>query len=80
MFLMHQISTTLSFKLIGSPNLYLLVRAGFVNQGTTLNKWCIAHGVNRQTAEKALKGISTSRNALALVDRLVNEAVPPRRA
>lgn len=62
--------------MIGSPNLYLLVRAGFVNQGTTLNKWCIARGINRQTAEKALKGISTSRKSLALIEVLVAEALP----
>lgn len=39
-----------------SPDLYAQVRAGFVRQGTTLNKWCIAHGIHRQSARKVLLG------------------------
>jgi len=71
---MHHISTHLLVSVIGSPTLYLLVRAGFVNQGITLNKWCILRGVNRQTAEKALKGISTSKKSLALVSEALAAA------
>lgn len=39
-----------------SPDLYAQVRAGFVRQGTTLNKWCIANGIHRQSARKVLLG------------------------
>lgn len=39
-----------------SPDLYATVRAGFVRQGTTLNQWCIAHGLKRQSARKVLLG------------------------
>ena len=39
-----------------SPDLYAKVRAGFVRQGTTLNKWCIAHGLPRQNARAVLLG------------------------
>ena len=73
---MHQLSRRFELSLIGSPNLYLLVRAGFVNQGTSLNEWCIARGVNRQTAEKALKGMTRSGRALDLVQEMVVAACP----
>lgn len=65
--------------LIGSPNLYLIVRVAFVDQGSSLNKWCISNGVNRQTAERALRGVTTTRNAIALVERIVMEAMSDRR-
>jgi lambda repressor-like predicted transcriptional regulator len=39
-----------------SPELYAQVRAGFVKQGTSLNQWCIAHGIHRQSARKVLLG------------------------
>lgn len=63
---MHQNKQTLKFCIVGSPELYKSVRAGFVNQGTTLNRWCIETGRKRQTVEKALKGDRVSRLALEL--------------
>lgn len=39
-----------------SPTLYAHVRAGFVRQGTTLNQWCIANGIHRQSARAVLLG------------------------
>lgn len=71
---MHQISTQFTYAQIGSPTLYRSVLAAFVMQGTTLNRWCIANGINRQTAEKALRGLTTSRNALSLVEMIVSAA------
>ncbi len=53
---MHQIRRTLTLVVPPSDDLYLMVRAGFVAQGTTLNAWCIANRVTRQSVEKALRG------------------------
>ena len=58
---MHQICYTITFEVAGSPDLYKAVRAGFVKQGTSLNRWCISKGLNRQTVEKALRGERQSR-------------------
>ncbi len=63
-----------SLVLIGSATVYNAVRAGFVRQGTSLNKWCLANGLNRYTAERALKGDTTTRAALALVAKLAAAA------
>ena len=43
--------------IVPSKSLHLNVRAGFVAQGTSLGRWCRDHGVRRQNAEKALKGV-----------------------
>jgi hypothetical protein len=64
----------LSVALIGSPSLYQRVRAAFVGQGTSLNGWCTANGLNRQTVDRALMGKTTTRAALALVRRAVDAA------
>jgi lambda repressor-like predicted transcriptional regulator len=66
---------TITVEIPGSEDLYLAVRAGFVARGTTLNAWCIENGVNRQTAEKALKGERFSRRSSALRQKLVAEAL-----
>lgn len=73
--MMHIISTHVDVVPIGSPGLYVAVRAGFVNQGSSLNKWCLAHGVSRQTAERALSGVTTTRKALRLVASIIAEAL-----
>ncbi len=52
----HQITLPVPQSSIPSEALYRAVRAAFVAKGTTLNKWCIANGINRQTADKSLKG------------------------
>ena len=71
---MHQINYTITFAPVGSPDLYHAVRAGFVNQGTSLNRWCIANGINRQTAEKALRGQRRSRLSQDLMAQLLADA------
>lgn len=76
---MNKLSTTLELTFVASPNLYHAVRAGFVNQGTSLNKWCIARGINRQTAEKALKGDRHSKMSRALLAELLGAALPGRK-
>ena len=35
---------------------FLKVRAGFVRQGTSLRQWCLANGIKRQNARKAMTG------------------------
>ena len=58
----------------GSPDLYHLVRAAFVNKGSSLNRWCISNGVNRQTAEKALQGERRSKSAEKLLLSILKDA------
>lgn len=56
---------------VPSDDLYRMVRAGFVAKGTTLNAWCIANQVNRQTAEKSLKGERRGQRSRDLRERQV---------
>lgn len=72
---MHRIKRALPVAIIGSTDLYRAVRAGFVAQGTTLNQWCIARGVNRQTVDKALKGQRFSKRSRALIDDAIKDAL-----
>ncbi len=58
---------------IGSQDTYLAVRAALVARGTTLNAWCKVNSLNRQTVEKALKGLRHSRNGAQIRQRLVDE-------
>lgn len=67
---MNQIRHTFSLAVEPSDDLYRMVRAGFVAKGTTLNAWCIANGVNRQTAYKALRGERHGENSRCLRKRL----------
>ena len=57
---------------VPSPDLYAKVRAGFVRQGTTLNKWCIANRIHRQSARKVLlgewKGPTATRVMMTILD------------
>lgn len=73
---MRQIKYTVTRTIIGSEDLYLAVRAAFVARGSSLNNWCIANGVNRQTADRAVRGKTTTRAALQLVERVVAAALP----
>ncbi len=59
-----------------SPDLYAEIRAGFVLQRTTLNKWCIANGVGRQNARQALLGEWTGPKARQLIDTLIKASQP----
>lgn len=73
--MLHQIrrSLPLTIAVVGSDETYLAVRSALVARGTTLNAWCKANGINRQTAEKALKGLRHSRNGAEIKDRLISE-------
>jgi hypothetical protein len=55
----------------GKENLIREVLSGFVLQGTTLNKFCKAHGIRRSTADKALRFQRNGRVAQALRKRLI---------
>lgn len=66
--------------MIGSEDLYRAVRAAFVARGTSLNAWCISNGINRQTAEKTLRGERGGKRALALRNRLISEVFPAEAA
>lgn len=46
------------------------VRAGFVAQGSSLNAWCIANGVDPNNARKALIGKWVGPKASILTERL----------
>jgi gp16 family phage-associated protein len=63
----------LSMAVVGSEDTYLTVRSALVARGTTLNAWCKANGLNRQTVEKSLKGQRHSRNGAEIRYRLVEE-------
>lgn len=71
--MMHQFLRDAEMTVDGSDDLYRAVRAAFVARGTSLNAWCIANGVNRQTVEKALKGQRFSRRAAALRKNFVRD-------
>lgn len=60
-----------SNTLTPSPELYAEVRAGFVRQRSSLNKWCKANGARRQNARDALLGVWNGRKARLLIERLV---------
>jgi hypothetical protein len=73
---MHQIRHHLSVKIVGGADLYNMVRAALIARDTNLNQWCKAHGINRQTVDKALKGQCIGRRAQAIRDQLVAELFP----
>ncbi len=73
--IMSQIQHIISLSVAPSDDLYRMVRAGFVAKGTTLNAWCIANGVNRQTARRALSGERNGKNSRQLRERLVDAAL-----
>lgn len=56
---------------MSDKQLYASVRAGFISQHTSLNKWCKAHGIHRQNARDALLGIWTGESADILCARLI---------
>ena len=72
---MHQIKHILPITIAASDDLYKAVRAYFIAHGTSLNAWCIANNVNRQTVEKALKGQRYSKKADNLRNRLIVECL-----
>lgn len=54
-----------------SEKTYSLVKAGFIAQGTTLNKWCQSQGIFRQYARIACLGQRNGPKATALLERLL---------
>lgn len=73
---MHLIQRRFALAVVGSADLYKIVRAALVANGSSLNEWCKANGINRQTAEKALKGERHSKTAEEIRSRLVAELFP----
>ncbi len=76
---MHQLKRTLPLTPLAGTDLYNAIRAALVARGTSLNAWCKSHGVNRQTAEKALKGERFGRRANDLRQQMVIELLGVRR-
>jgi hypothetical protein len=72
---MGQISHNIRLTVAPSEDLYLMVRAGFVAQGTTLNAWCIANALNRQTVERSLRGYRNGMRSHLLRERVVAAAL-----
>lgn len=60
-----------------SPELYAEIRAGFVRQRSSLNKWCIANKVFRENARSALLGQWTGPKAQRLIETLVKASQTP---
>lgn len=54
--------------------LYLAVRAAFVAQGTSLNRWCLSKGVSRPYAVQVLRGFWTGAKAQVLLKKIVEAA------
>lgn len=77
---MHHIRLSLPVSIMPSENLYIAVRTALIAKGTTLNAWCKANRVTRQTMEKALKGQREGRRSRELRERLINELFPRKRA
>jgi len=75
---MHQLKHTLPLTPIAGTDLYNTIRAALVARGTSFNAWCQANSVNRQTAEKALKGERFGRRASLLRQRIVTELLVER--
>ena len=71
---------TLPLTISGSHDLYHMVRAALVARNSSLNAWCKSASVNRQTAEKALKGERHSRRAAELRQRLIDELLSEKAA
>lgn len=64
----------LTEKQTPGPDLYAQVRAGFVSQGTSLNRWCLVNQITRQHAAMALLGGWRGPAAQALLSRILTAA------
>ncbi|POZ49868.1 hypothetical protein [Methylovulum psychrotolerans] len=47
------------------------VKAGFVNQGTSLNAWCINNDINQGNATRAVLGVWAGKKGKALRRRII---------
>lgn len=61
-------------KLTPSNDLYIRVRASFIQQDTTFTAWCRENNINRQNAIFALRGGWRGPKARALVARIIKAA------
>jgi len=57
-----------------SKELLVLVRAGFVQQNTSLAKWCAENSVSRQWATAVLIGSRNGPKASGLREKILNVA------
>jgi len=64
--MLHQIRHNLTLSFDGSDELYKAVRTALVANGTSLNAWCKANGLNRQTVTYALRGQRNGKKAFEL--------------
>jgi len=60
--------------MLNTPSIQLLrsVRVGFIQQGTSLTKWCQHNGVSRQWATAVLLGKRNGNTAQLLRSRLID--------
>ncbi|GHW89636.1 hypothetical protein VCSRO6_0761 [Vibrio cholerae] len=56
---------------LNSVDLYTQVKAGFLLQGTSLNRWCVENGVHRQNAAQALKGLWKGERSNSLKEKII---------
>ncbi|AKB07703.1 TPA: hypothetical protein ACGFW3_002676 [Vibrio cholerae] len=56
---------------LNSVDLYTQVKAGFLLQGTSLNRWCVENGVHRQNAAQALKGLWKGEKSNSLKEKII---------
>lgn len=50
------------------------IRAGFINQDTSLHAWCCANNIDTSNARKALSGKWSGPKAQALIEKLETAA------
>ncbi|CAM4039704.1 hypothetical protein VIVU109783_19655 [Vibrio vulnificus] len=57
---------------LNSVDLYTRVKAGFLLQGTSLNRWCVENGIHRQNAAQALKGLWKGEKSNLLKEKIIS--------
>lgn len=68
---MTQIRRILPITFAPGKDLYSTIRGALVIQGTSLNEWCKANDLRRQSVEKVLKGDRRGKKADALRERVI---------
>lgn len=71
---MHHRPAPQGSQLAVGDGLYCGVRAAFVGQGTSLNRWCIEHDLSRPCAVQILRGYWTESRAKVLLARILDGA------
>lgn len=59
---------------MNNVDLYTKVKAGFLLQGTSLHRWCIENGIQRQNAAQALKGVWKGQKSKELREKISQAA------